>query len=83
MTLVNTMQGADFVLIDGVICETEYLRVPDEFTVPDDVVLEAKNGDTEFAFTCADFDDAQHLGDGVYRLSNGRLLRFLSSATLH
>ena len=83
MTLVHTMHGSDFVLIDGVVCETQYLRVPDEFTVPDDVVLEASSGDDEFAFTCADFDGAQPIGDDVYRLASGRLLRFLSSATLH
>jgi hypothetical protein len=77
------MHDSDFVLIDGVVCETQYLRVPDEFTVPDDVVLEAKSGDDEFAFTCADFEGAQPIGDGVYRLASGRLLRFLSSATLH
>jgi len=81
--LVNTMHGADFVLIDGVVCEAEYLRVPDEFTVADDVVLEATSGDTEFAFTCADFEGAESMGDGVYRLQSGRLLRFLTSATLH
>jgi len=83
MTLVHSMHDSDFVLIDGVVCETEYLRVPDEFTVPDDVVLEATSGDTEFTFTSADFDGAQPMGEGVYRLVNGRLLRFLSSATLH
>jgi hypothetical protein len=83
MTLAETMHDADFVLIDGMVCETEYLRVPDEFTVPDDVVLEAKHGETEFAFTCADLDGAQHLGEGVYRLQNGHLLRFLASATVH
>lgn len=83
MTLAHTMHDSDFVLIDGVVCETEYLRVPDEYTVPDDVVLEAKSGDTEFAFTCGDFEGAKDMGDGVYRLSSGSLLRFLSSATLH
>lgn len=83
MSLAISMHDADYVLIDDVICETEYLRVPDEYTVADDVVLEARSGDTEFAFTRADFDDAQSLGDNVYRLGDGRLLRFLSSATLH
>ena len=83
MTLAHTMHGSDFVLIDGVVCETDYLRVPDEYTAPDDVVLEATSGDTEFAFTCADFEGAEAMGDGVYRLHNGRLLRFLTSATLH
>jgi hypothetical protein len=82
-SMAEAMHDADFVLIDGIVCETEYLRVPDEFTVPDDVVLEAKHGDTEFAFTRADFDGAQHLGDGVFRLSSGRQLRFFSSATIH
>jgi hypothetical protein len=82
-TVADAMHDADFVLIDGMVCETEYLRVPDEYTVPDDVVLEAKHGDTEFAFTCADLDGAEHLGDGVYRLSNGHHLRFFSNATIH
>ena len=49
--------------------ETEYLRVPDEYTVADDVVLEAKHGDTEFAFTRDDVDGAKYVGEGVYRLS--------------
>ncbi|MEO6928728.1 MAG: hypothetical protein ABI190_06125 [Casimicrobiaceae bacterium] len=83
MTLVHTMQDSDFVLIDGVVCATEYLRVPDEYTVADDVVLEARSGDEEFAFTCRDFDDARPMGDGVYRLQSGHMLRFLCAATLH
>ena len=41
MTLTDTMGKADFVLIDGEVFETEYLRVPDEDTLADDVVLEA------------------------------------------
>ncbi|MEP7063477.1 MAG: hypothetical protein ABI881_13990 [Betaproteobacteria bacterium] len=83
MTLVHTMHDSDFVLIDGVVCETEYLRVPDEYTAPDDVVLEATSGDSDYEFTRADFDGAQDMGEGIYKLSSGRLLRFLSSATLH
>jgi hypothetical protein len=63
--------------------ETEYVRVPDEYTVADDVLLEARNGDTELAFTQADFEAAEHVADGFYRLANGHLLRFLTSATIH
>ena len=81
--LTDTMDKADFVLIDGVVFETEYLRVPDEFTVADDVVLEAKRGETEIALTRAELDDAEHVGEGVYRLKNGAHLRFLASATIH
>ena len=81
--LASAMDDADFVLIDGVVFETEYLRVPDECTVADDVVLEAKHGDTEIAFTREEIDGAEHLGEGVYRLKSGAQLRFLSTATIH
>ena len=80
--LIDMMDNADFVLIDGVVFETEYLRVPDEDTVADDVVLEAKRGDTEIALTRAEIDDAEHVGEGVFRLKSGAHLRFLSSATI-
>jgi hypothetical protein len=81
--LIDMMDNADFVLIDGVVFETEYLRVPDEDTVADDVVLEAKRGDTEIELTRAEIDDAEHVGEGVFRLKSGAHLRFLSSATIH
>ena len=81
--LIDTMDNADFVLIDGVVFETEYVRVPDEFTVPDDVVLEAKHGETEIELTRAEIDDAEHVGEGVYRLKSGAHLRFLCGATIH
>ena len=81
--LIDMMDSADFVLIDGVVFETEYLRVPDEDTVADDVVLEAKRGDAEIELTRAELDDAEHVGEGVFRLKSGAHLRFLSGATLH
>jgi hypothetical protein len=83
MTLTDTMGNADFVLIDGIVFEAEYLRVPDEDTHADDVVLEAKRGELEVALTRADLDGAEHLGDGLYRLVNGHQVRFLSTATIH
>jgi hypothetical protein len=83
MKLSDTMNDADFVVIDGVIFETGYLRVPDEFTGADDVVLEARRGDTEIDLTRGEIDDAELLGEGVYRLKNGSLVRFLSSAVIH
>jgi len=81
--LGTAMHGADYVLIDGVMFETAYLRVPDGDTVPDDIVLEARNGETEVAFTREEIDGAEHLGEGVYRLKSGAHLRFLSTATVH
>jgi hypothetical protein len=82
-SLADAMQGADYVLVDGVMFETEYLRIPDEYTVADDVIIEAKCGEDEILFTRSDVDDAEALGDGVYRLHSGELVRFLTSATLH
>ena len=58
LNLFDTMTGADFVVIDGVIFETGYLRVPDEFTSADDVVLEARRGDTEIDLTRAEIEGA-------------------------
>lgn len=81
--LASAMDNADFVLIDGVVFQTEYLRVPDDETVADDVVLEAKHGDTEVTLTREEIDGAEHLGEGVFRLRSGSQLRFLSSATIH
>jgi hypothetical protein len=83
LELFETMKGADFVVIDGVIFETGYLRVPDENTVADDVVLEARSGDTEIDMTRAEIDGAEGVGQGIFRLKNGSLVRFLSSAVIH
>ena len=82
-SLFESMNDADFVLIDGVLFETGYLRVPDEYTVADDVVLEARHGDTEIDMTRAEIDGAIGLGEGLFRLKSGSLVRFLSAAVLH
>ena len=81
--LTEAMRGADFVQLDGVVFATGYLRVPDESTVADDVVMELRLGDTELAFTRDELDDAEYVGGGLYRLKSGALLRFLSTATVH
>jgi hypothetical protein len=81
--LADAMDDADFVLIDGVVFLTAYLRVPDQDTVADDIVLEATHGDTEIALTREDIDGAEYVGEGLYQLRSGARLRFLSSATVH
>ncbi len=81
--LSDALQSADFIWIDGVVFTTEYSRIPDEDTVADDVVLEVKLGDTEFEFTLEELDTAEHVGEGVYRLKSGSLIRCLSTATIH
>lgn len=81
--LYKSMDGADYVVIDGILFETDYLRVPDEYTVADDVLLEARHGETEIDLTHAEFEGAIGLGEGVFRLKSGSLVRFLSSAVIH
>jgi len=46
-------------------------------------VLEARRGDTEIDLTRAEIDDAVLLGEGVFRLKSGSIVRFLSSAVIH
>jgi hypothetical protein len=83
LPLTEAMRDAEFVQINGIVFETEYLRVPDEATVAEDVVMELKLGNTELAFTREELDGAEYIGDGHFRLKSGALLRFLSQATIH
>ncbi len=83
MTLAQAMHDAAFVQLNGIVFEAGYMRMPDDSTVADDVVMELKLGDTELAFTRAELDGAEYLDEGVYRLKSGVLLRFLVPATVH
>ena len=83
MSLVQAMDGADYVQLNGVVFATEYLRVPDDATVAEDVVMELKLGETEVTFVREELDGAEYVGDGAYLLKSGALLRFLTSATIH
>src|SRR5258708_16172743 len=82
LNLFDPMTGADYVVIDGLIFETGYLRVPDEFTSADDVVLEARRGDTEIDLTRAEVEGAEELGEGVFRLKNGSLVPLLPTPVI-
>lgn len=82
-SMAQALDNVDFVLFEGVVFETEYLRIPDEDTEQDDVVLEARRGEDELSLTYADIGEAESLGEGVFRLKSGALLRFLSQVTLH
>lgn len=82
-SLARALDGADFVLFDGVVFETEYLRLPDEDTRADDVVLEARRGDAELSLTLGEVDAAEFLGEGIFRLRSGELIRLLAQVTVH
>lgn len=81
--LTEAMRDADFVQVNGITFETGYLRVPDERTVADDIVMELKLGETEVTFVREDLDDARYVGNGSYLLKSGAVLRFLANATIH
>ena len=81
--LAEAMRDADFVQVNGITFETGYLRVPDDLTVADDVVMELRLGQTEVTFIREDLDGAEYVGDGAYLLKSGAVLRFLANATIH
>jgi hypothetical protein len=83
ISLTEAMRGAEFVQLNGIVFETGYLRVPDESTVADDVVMELKLGETEVTFVREELDGAEYVGDGAFLLRSGALVRFLTSATIH
>ena len=83
VSLTEAMHGADFVQVNGIVFETGYLRIPDDSTVADDVVMELKLGEAELTFVREELDGAEYVGDGAYLLKSGALLRFLTGATIH
>ena len=83
MDILQAMQDAKFVQVNGRMFETGYLCLPDESLVGDDIVLEATSDDSEFELTLNEVRDADQIGPGVYRLTSGAVLCFLNSATLH
>ncbi len=80
---IEAMRDADFVFINGEIFETRYLRIPDETTHADDIVLEAQHDHNEVELTRCDIDQAQPLESGFFRLKNGTVIRFISANTVH
>ncbi len=72
LSLASAMDNADYVLVDGVVFATEYMRVPDEATTADDIVIEAKHGDDEIMFTRGEIDDAEHHRRGRLSAQVGR-----------
>ena len=85
MNILQAMQDAKFVQVNGRMFATGYLCLPDDDAlVADDIVLEASGADdTEFELTLDEVKDADQIGPGVYRLRSGAVLCFLLSATIH
>jgi hypothetical protein len=81
--ILQAMQDAKFVQVNGRMFVTGYLCLPDETLVDDDIVLEATSDDSEYELTLDEVRDADQIGPGVYRLKSGAVLCFLNSATVH
>ncbi|MDR1530056.1 MAG: hypothetical protein LBS40_06645 [Burkholderiales bacterium] len=82
-TFIEAMRDADFIFIDGNIFKTRYLRIPDETTQADDIILEAQHEDTEVELTRFDIDQAIPLEAGFFRLKNGMVVRFIAATIIH
>ena len=83
MDILQAMQDAKFVQVDGRVFVTGYACLPDDTLVGDDIVLEATSDDSEFELTFDDVREADQIGPGVYRLRSGAIICFLNSATVH
>ena len=83
MDILQAMQDAKFVQVNGRMFVTGYLCLPDDSLVDDDIVLEATSDDSEYELTFNEVRDADQIGPGVFRLKSGAVLCFLSSATVH
>ena len=82
-TLTAAMFEAAFVQVDNAVFRADYLHAPDEFTRPDDVLVEGSRDDQELLLIQRDFDGARLTGDGEICLRDGTFIRFLRPAAVH
>ena len=83
MDILQAMQDAKFVQVNGHMFVTGYACLPDDSLVADDIVLEASSADSEIELTFDDVREADQIGPGVSRLRSGAIICFLNSATVH
>jgi hypothetical protein len=83
MSLIRALTGADFVWVNGDIFRTDYIRMPDEDTVGDDVLIEGSSEQGFLMLTQGELQKAKEHEDGSFELRDGVVLRFLTSASVH
>lgn len=81
--LAIAMNEASYVQIDEAVFSADYLHAPDEFTRPDDVLVEGTRDDSELLLIQRDFEGATLDDDGDIVLADGTIVRFLRSAMVH
>lgn len=82
-SLTAAMNEALFVQVDDAVFSADYLHAPDEFTRPDDVLVEGSRDDQELLLLQRDFEGARLTGDGEICLHDGTRIRFLRPASVH
>ena len=82
-TLTVAMNEAAFVQVGDDVFTADYLHAPDEFTQPDDVLVEGTREDQELLLIQRDFEGAKLSGEGEICLRDGTLIRFLRPAAVH
>jgi hypothetical protein len=81
-TLIAAMNEAAFVQVGEDVFSADYIHAPDEFTGPDDVLVEGSREDQELLLLQRDFEGAKLSSEGEIYLRDGTLIRFLRPATL-
>jgi hypothetical protein len=81
--LTVAMNEASYVQVDNDVFSADYLHAPDEFTRPDDVLVEGTHEDNELLLIERDFEGASLDDDGDIVLKDGTMIRFLRSARVH
>lgn len=79
----SSPEFASLVTVNGEPFTPTYVRMPDEATREDDIVLEAEGAEGEVSFTRGELDDAEAVAPGYYRLKSGIMVGFLSPVTIH
>ena len=83
MDILQAMQDAKYIQVDGRLFATGYLCLPDAALKADDIVLEATSGDADLELTFAEVRGANELEPGVFRLRSGAVVTFLNPPTIH
>jgi hypothetical protein len=81
--LAIAMNEASYVQVDEAVFTADYLHAPDEFTRPDDVLVEGTHENSELLLIQRDFEGAFLDDDGDIVLKDGTTVRFLRSAMVH
>ncbi|MFN3629163.1 MAG: hypothetical protein ACK4XK_03740 [Casimicrobiaceae bacterium] len=81
--LSAAMSNASHVVVGGVVFSADYLQLPDEFTQPDDVLVEGSGEQADLLLTQRDFEGARLIGEADLALADGTVVRFLRSASVH